>query len=228
MPPVEMTRFLLRDGLRIGAAVIVAALAAGGALVSVQGCQLKNCDPSFADIHADRDAGPGQPLVLDVDAGEGRQLDPETWESTPMDGVFKEFPGQRYVNVYPPFPGPYSSIVTYVSADPWPSPPIPVTDSGDYDLSKQRPDLGNFTVASGNIAEIASINYNPFHPTQIVGFTLHNDSCAQYYMRVVVTRGIPDAAPQDAAVDAPIDAPVDSSSDAPSDGAADALDAGAG
>jgi hypothetical protein len=191
---------------RIFASVTVAVACAGGAVAAVQGCTLKNCDGTsyWYDDHPDQTTSQFLHLPLI-----GHQLDEWTWESGPIlqhtdDDNWLEFPGQRFVQLFPngkdrdigagPFPGPYDEVLAYVSSDP-----------------EANAVGNNWTLASGNLAEITVHEPEPYNDAGTGDHdwfvTVHNDTCAPYYLRVVVRRATPsvaDAGSVDAGVsDAP-------------------------
>lgn len=131
--------------------------------------------------------------------GEGDMASPEVWESTPFDARWIDFPHKRFVRLqFPPevanrFP---VSIVPYISAVDRPAASYP----------DRLPD--NYTVGSGNIAKILQSS-----PADARVF---NDSCADYYLRVVVDFG-PAKALDAGATDASPDSARDGSTAAAND-----------
>lgn len=124
--------------------------------------------------------------------GEGSLVDENTWQSTPLDGQWIPYPHHRtYVfNFGGKFRGRRpSAAYVYISANDKPN------DFGS-----------NFTLAGGDTATIGLLNED--------GMYLRNNTCADYYVRVLVemepVKASPDAGASDAAGD----------TDAPSDGAA--------
>ena len=95
--------------------------------------------------------------------GEGRMIDENTWESSPMDGKWLHFSSQHAWFFEVPALGgrvPYS-IQTFIS---------PV------ETPNQSP--SNFTMAGGNLAELSGVGANRF--------VVRNGTCAEYFVRVVV------------------------------------------
>jgi hypothetical protein len=173
------------------ASIVAACAASAGAVVALGGCPLKNCDGSWVFLGNTPDAAPPEGTTYGAELPFEHAVDETTWESVPIDGTYLDFPGQRVYVFAPfldktpsgqPFTGPYTNIVAYVSADPQPS------------LNGS-----NFTIASGNLAEVVGVTTG--------GFAVHNDTCAEYYLRVVATRAAPDGG-------APAPPPVDASADA--------------
>ena len=113
------------------------------------GCYGHNCD--------------GSTLVYGRNAGEGRLLSADLWESGPIDGAWLPFPRQRaWIFELPDLGERVPQVITpYVSAQADPS-----------------HESGNFAIAAGNLADISSVAKN-----QVV---VHNGTCADYYLRVVV------------------------------------------
>ena len=130
-----------------GLAVFWVVVTGGVALSSA--CYTHNCDADAIDYG--------------TDAGEGRMLDENTWESNPVDGPWLPFPRQRFYsfdlhqigNRVP------SIILPYVSAQRDP-----------------KAEGGNFTLGSGNLTEISAAD--------VSHVTIHNGTCADYYLRLVV------------------------------------------
>lgn len=119
--------------------------------------------------------------IFGVNPGEGHMLSADVWESGPMDGVWLPFPKQRAWFFSLPDLGDRNPqiVIPYVSAEEDPN----------------HSPGGNFTIAAGNLAEISGIDKG-----RVV---VHNGTCADYYIRVVVQ-----AAPAgaDASADAATDA----------------------
>ena len=105
----------------------------------------------------------GEVTVFGKNPGEGRLFSADKWESGPIDGLWLDFPKQRaWIFDLHALGGRVPAVVTpYVSAQ-----ADPVHESG------------NFTIAAGNLAEISAVA-----PDQVV---IHNGTCADYYLRVVV------------------------------------------
>lgn len=129
--------------------------------------------------------------------GEGDMATPTVWESTPFDARWIEFPRKRFLRLqFPPgtdrFP---VSIVPYIAA---------VEKPAAQPANGGLPD--NYTVGSGNVAKILQSS-----PQDARVF---NDSCSDYYIRVVVDFGPPKATPDAGAADAATPTPDASASDA--------------
>jgi hypothetical protein len=121
-----------------------------GAIATASGCYGRVCEPSFG--------------TWGLEPGEGRMLDPDTWESNPLDGQWLDFPGQRtWVLEMRGLGGriPEKTAIPYISASGFPA----ATGS-------------NFTVASGNLAELTFAG-----PGRLV---VRNGVCSDYFLRVVV------------------------------------------
>ncbi len=94
--------------------------------------------------------------------GEGRMVAPDAWESNPIDGKWLPFPRQR-------------SWVFEMRDLGQRTPYLPeVFISGNENPSAEN---GNFTLAGGNLAEVSSVG-----PGRM---TVKNDTCADYFVRVV-------------------------------------------
>ena len=106
----------------------------------------------------------GDVQVFGRNPGEGRLFTADKWESGAIDGAWLPFPKQRaWIFDLHELGGRTPVVVTpYVSAQADP----------DHEAG------GNFTIAAGNLAEISATN-----PDQVV---VHNGTCADYFLRVVV------------------------------------------
>jgi hypothetical protein len=117
--------------------------------------------------------------------GEGHMVNPDTWESSAPEDPWLPFPRQRVYNINIEALGGRSplTVTPYLSADSQPS------KSG-----------GNYTIGAGNLALIF------FFGTNHVG--LKNDTCSDYFVRVVVTAGpmAPTTPPADTDASPPVDA----------------------
>lgn len=170
----------------VGLAVLWAVVT--GAVALVPGCFAQNCNQSYQ--------------LWGRDAGEGRLVDENTWESNPADGRWLDFPHERLweLDLHDLGDREPRLVIPYLSGNPTPN------QTNDTSV-----------IATGNIAEISG---------QTKGRVfVHNGTCADYFLRVVVVAGPRppeldggDAAAADASEDA-----ADAGEDAPSD-AADAGD----
>jgi hypothetical protein len=160
----------------------------GGAL-ALPGCYGENCNGTSGSYG-------NKP-------GEGRMLDANTWESSPIDGKWLHFSsGHAWFFEVPAFGDrtPFR-IETYIS---------PVEEPNVF-----RPDKApsNFTMGGGNLAELSGVGPNRF--------TVRNGTCAEYFVRVVAevaprpedvvpgSPGVVDASAE--AGDAGVDSSVDDS-----------------
>ncbi|MBX3212860.1 MAG: hypothetical protein KF850_12555 [Labilithrix sp.] len=113
--------------------------------------------------------------VFGANEGEGEMIDEDTWESGPMNGTWLWFPRQRtYIFDLRVLGGrvPYN-VYPYISASP---DPMTVGPNG--------------TIGSGNLALLSSIGPNRVD--------VRNDSCSDYYLRLVVeAKPMPPALPAD-------------------------------
>jgi hypothetical protein len=124
-----------------------------GAMLIVPGCYGENCNGSAGNYG--------------VKPGEGRMIDENTWESTPIDGKWLHFSSGHIWFFDVPALGdriPYH-ITTYIS---------PIEEPNTFGPDKP---VGNFTVAGGNLAELSGVGPNRF--------VVRNGTCAEYFMRVV-------------------------------------------
>lgn len=218
-----------RRGVRAGAAPVAGAIAIAtlvavgstGAL-STTACATHTCDFSYVNYKD----GKNQP-------SQGAMIDDDTWESNAIDDRWIDYPGQRLSEFHlpPELRGrEMLEMLAFVSADALPN-------------QKSDP-APNWALASGNLGEFLSrhctcyahtdgtLNY-PYDCDDT--FQVKNDTCGQYYVRVVVrfARGrsnvcrlnddagtpvgaiVPgpdassDASPLDAAPGAPHDGPLD-------------------
>ncbi len=110
--------------------------------------------------------------------GEGDLLDKNTWESTPVNATWINYPGERTEHLFfgKFFPSCASGLAwAFISADPNPTMLTP----GQAPL--------NYTNAGGNSGEFLFVG-----PGTI---SVHNDTCAANYLRVVVYCPTPDSVP---------------------------------
>lgn len=116
----------------------------GGALV-LSSCYGRNCE--------------GAQRQFGLDAGDGRMLDSNTWESSPSDGDWLPFPRQSITFFTLPFGGRTPGWwLGYVSG-------------------QQRPNTGNSTTGAGNLTEFTGVGPNTL--------AVINDTCSDYFVRVV-------------------------------------------
>jgi hypothetical protein len=154
------------DRRRLAAVVALWAIVMAATSLAA-GCYGHNCD--------------GDIQVFGRNPGEGQLLDPDTWQSNPVDGVWLPFPTQRLDLIELRDLGDRAPelIVPYVSAE-----------------SNPHEALTNFTVAAGNIAELSGAEKGRL--------AVRNGTCSDYYLRVVVKTSPrpPVAALTDAGTDA--------------------------
>ena len=134
------------------------------------------------------------------DPGEGMMLDENTWVSGPLDGTWLWFPRQR-------------TYIFDLKALGGRLPDLPLAFiSGTPDPAKFG---NNMTLAAGNLAQMYSLRPN--------GLDLKNESCSDYYLRLVVQAApFPPEAPEQDGGDA--DAGTDDASAGDDDAASDAGD----
>jgi hypothetical protein len=150
----------------LGASTLMAVVAAFS-LVGATDCQIQGkCE--YVDDPSLVDAGKGS-LKSYCFAGDptchGRLIDPNTWESSPItEGLL--YGAQRVWDLHPRgIQGRIYEVVPYIAA----SIPDPKNDATQW------------VIAPGNLAEVKIVN-DPNDPFVRV----HNDTCAEYYLRVVV------------------------------------------
>jgi hypothetical protein len=119
-------------------------------------------------------------------ANEGELAAPDVWESNPVDGRWLDFPHARFYNFDLHELGDRLPVVItpYVSAQ-----ADPLHEAN-----------GNFTIGSGNLTEISNADKGRV--------TIHNGTCADYYLRLVVQ-----AAPLPQTNEADASVPADASTD---------------
>jgi hypothetical protein len=102
--------------------------------------------------------------VFGVDAGQGTMIDENTWESSPIDGEWLWYPRQRTYSFEVPALGGRT--------------PVDITPSVSATLRPNKDIGGNSVLAAGNIALRFGVGPNRF--------AYKNDTCSDYYLRVVV------------------------------------------
>jgi hypothetical protein len=155
------------------------------AMLVMPGCYGANCDATSGSYGRE--------------PGEGRMIDENTWESSPMDGKWLHFPSQHIWFFEVPAWGdrmPYD-IETYLS---------PVEDPNVF--HPERPP-NNFTLVGGNLAELSGVSNNHM--------VIRNGTCAEYFLRTTVKLPPKPASTTTTEVDASVDA-----SDAGNDAGTDA------
>lgn len=136
------------------------------AALSTSSCYGRNCDAGFFPFGAD--------------AGEGKMINADKWQSGPADGPFLFFPGNHTYQFEMRQLGGRKPAVVY-----------------PYVSGNMNPNATDQTIGSGNIATIS--NVNPNH------VDVHNGSCSSYYLRVVVeAEPFPPEPPDDVVVDSGI------------------------
>jgi hypothetical protein len=166
-----------KAGVALGFGLCVALIAAVTASTQ-PACTTHQCDGDFVRFE------------------QGHMVDPDTWESTPLNARWLDFPGQRRWHIIIP----EGRSRRIVSIEPYVSPAASPLTKGP------KGETENYTLASGDLCEIEGGENGEL--------LVHNDTCADFYVRVVV-RFAREPAP---ALDAGRDAPI--SSDAAGDAAA--------
>jgi hypothetical protein len=195
-----------------GAIVGCVVLGGASAVVVQPACSLKNCESTFLVA----DGFNGNPTVEQAFPN-GRFLDDHTWESCDDLHPWEDFGPQKTIGIRVPFPGggveQVGPLVITVHLSP---------NRDPYIDDKGKPTgHDNYAEGAGNIAEI----YTIADPPELSNYIrVHNDSCGQYYVRVIVrSYASSDASTgsSDASGDASSDAPLDSAGASP-DASADA------
>jgi hypothetical protein len=122
-------------------------LGISSAVLLAPGCYGRNCD--------------GGTETFGVDAGQGRMVDDDDWESSGFDETWLWYPRQRIYNFDIPALGgrPPLLIDPYLSVS-------------------ANPNMSNATPGAGNAVELLNVRPN--------GFGLHNNTCSDYWLRVHV------------------------------------------
>lgn len=125
-------------------------LAVTGGTLAFVGCYGHNCD--------------GSQTFFGSNPGEGRLLDADTWETTPVNGPWLPFPKQQT----------YFFDLRDLGTDRTPDLVVPYISAQANPLAEG----GNYTIGAGNLAEISGADLGRV--------AVHNGTCADYYIRVVV------------------------------------------
>lgn len=96
--------------------------------------------------------------------GEGQLLDADTWQTGPFDGPWLPFPKRQT----------YFFDLNALGADRVPALIVPYVSAQSDPLHES----GNFTLAGGNLAEISGVDKGRM--------TVHNGTCADYFLHVSV------------------------------------------
>jgi hypothetical protein len=106
----------------------------------------------------------GDVQVYGRNAGEGRMLSADMWESSPVDGVWLPFPGAR--------------VWIFELGELGDREPQIIVPSVSAQRDPTHDEGGNSTIAAGNLAEQSGIGKGRI--------TIKNGTCADYYLRLVV------------------------------------------
>ena len=208
----------------LGATFLAAGLSALGAwgLVAQSSCALSNCDGDLFVLDGQSIANHRQPPP------NASMIDANTWQSSPIDGPWIIYPGQRTyvfnINLGSTVDRKPVDLIAYIS-------PVKLDDRDT--INKDFSDIPNstqFGTASGNLAEFSNITFFPDHSFNV---SVHNDTCADFLLRLVVRvapslgGSIDSGSPEvDGGTDAPTDAPSDTIGSTIGDAALDAADSG--
>ena len=169
-------------GERRAIALVVATAIAGSAAAmaaTTPACTTHKCDDPPLNV-----IGVDQKHVIDF-------IDPNTWESSPIDGTWIDYGHRQNIFLYfggvddaglPTHP-PVEEVLVYISSDKNP-------------VSAHT----NFGLVGGNGAELT-------YDEGGAGVHILNNTCAEYYARIVVRFAPMTPSPLDAAADAVQDAP---------------------
>ena len=138
-------------------------------------------------------------------AGSGRLLDRDTWESNPIDAEWIDYGPRRTIFFrWPEFGGRRPDLLLpYISSSPTPLSPT----NGD-----------TFTLAGGDLATFTNVTAD--------GVFVRNNTCAQYYVRLVASSARSDSSVQDAGSDSSVQDANVQDANVQDAGASDASDAG--
>jgi hypothetical protein len=144
--------------------------------------------------------------------GGGSLIDPDTYQTTAMNAPWLPYTHQRTWIIDTSLLGarPIDWVTVYVSADPEPN-KVPGPNEAP----------SNYTIASGNIGEILQARGGdcPWNGWSSC-ITIHNDTCANFYMRAVVHASGPrpaDGGAGDASTDSAPEGGADSAGEASAD-----------
>jgi hypothetical protein len=154
----------VRDRAIAVVGAIALAIACGATAAATPACTTHQCDPAAA-VTVAAGSGGGAPA--------GFLHDPDTWESNAIDAPWRPYFREEVLVLdfgSPPWRA-IESIAVYVSIVGAP------LDAGDI-----------FAVATGNLAEISVTRVSPDDAGNpgIFHLNVHNDTCQDYYARVVV------------------------------------------
>ncbi len=174
------------------AGVVAGSVVATGSTVGTQaGCTLQGtCDQSTVYVPSFPSGTTGAQYItaqaFEPEAGVYEVGGNIAWLSSPINGTWMDFPGQRSYVVYPtwpdggPFLGPYE-LSAYVSAD-----QNPGTISN-----------ANWATGTGNVAEFSNLPDGGD-----TGFIVTNDTCTEYFLQILATQELPFAPPSADTADA--------------------------
>jgi hypothetical protein len=156
------------------------------AVATTTGCYGRECDPGPVIEFTTKRTLPDGARVDDTWCGEF--LGPELWESSPADADWIDYPPRSFIHVFlqnwSDEGRPFVEVHAYISEV-----RHPVCNGDGCETAN------NFSEATGNLAE-----WTRTTPGSIF---LANDTCAHYYVRIVLRAGRPTNPAADAAVYAP-------------------------
>jgi hypothetical protein len=142
------------------------------------GCTTHQCDSDFVNIDQSTGVNVGQVELLGPGPEPGTQN--ALWESSPLNGTWIQFPGQReYFFGLPPGFVPTDLPTAYVATDPAPND----TDAGDVTSTCGGETItnsgaGTYVTATGQLAQ--------FGPFVNGGFLVSNGGCACYFLYISI------------------------------------------
>lgn len=177
----------MRRALAALLAIAAGGATAAGAAVAVAGCQTHACDATTTVVDGGTDGGSGELQMASSSGG-------VVWESASQTGTWLDYPPSGTIAFT--FPGEFQKILLPDAGNPATS-----TLHANYIIQpyvstaqNQNGSGATSTLASGQLAQITDVSNT--------GFSITNNSCAEYFLRVVVvpeTAYVPlDAAARDA------------------------------
>jgi hypothetical protein len=153
-------------------AVAVAAPAA------TTGCTTHQCDSDFVNIDQSTGVSVGQVQILGPGPEPG--VENALWESSPFDGTWIDFPGQRtYFFGLPPGFAPTGLPMAYVATDPAPNDVdggvVTATCGGETITNSGG---GTYVIAAGQLAQFGAFVNG--------GFLVGNGTCACYFLYISI------------------------------------------
>ena len=184
------------------AGAIAVAVACATAMPAATGCSTHQCDVSCVDFGwVPPPGGPFPPCTVNPQPfGDWwRNGDEVVWESGPPQGPWLDFPGNRFYHIA--FPPDFPAALAGTFPDAWYAWVSVEQDAQDP--------TGSNVLAAGELAEFTAVS-----PT---GFTVLNNTCAEYSLRIEVHAHVPPLPVPPDGGDGTPDAVQDSALDSPTD-----------